>query len=318
MHRGDARETSTEARYNAVAEERVPPREIAETIGLGLKVPVVAISPRRPPGFGLRASSWPPTLDASAGLADDGRGLQPDKENRVTTGKTIGAILVAATMGWLAGMYAQTVLPPDIHADSRNRLPPPRREDFKDADLKLFDDIMSHQQGGLNPGAKQRPLVRMYSPKLAKSLEEVHGYLRNETRLGDRVTTIAVLTTSRELTNQYEWTQWEEHARIPKDARYLEPKVIDAIKYCRPLTDLDAKDAAVIAFGRELIGARKVSPETFAEVLRLFGRHDTVDLEEVMGLYGATAAELVAFDQQLNDGQKPLLPANAKSCMQPR
>jgi 4-carboxymuconolactone decarboxylase len=158
----------------------------------------------------------------------------------------------------------------------------------------------------------------MYSPKLAKGLEEAHQYLRNETRLGERVTTIAVLTTSRELTNQYEWTQWEEHARIPKDTRYLEPRVIDAIKYCKPLTDLDAKDAAVIAFGRELMGARKVSPETFAKVLQLFGPHNTVDLEEVMGLYGATGAELVAFDQQLNEGQKPLLPANARSCMQPR
>lgn len=236
----------------------------------------------------------------------------------MTTGKTMGAILLAATMGVLVGMQAQTALPPDINPDSRNRLPPPKREDFKDADLKLFDDIMSHQQGGLNPRAKQRPLVRMYSPKLAQGLEEAHEYLRNGTRLGERVTAIAVLTASRELTNQYEWTQWEEHARIPKDARYLEPKVIDAIKYCRPLTDLDAKDAAVVAFGRELFGARKVSPETFARVLRLFGPHDTVDLEEVMGLYGATAAELVAFDQQLNEGQKPLLPPNAKSCMDPR
>jgi 4-carboxymuconolactone decarboxylase len=230
----------------------------------------------------------------------------------------MGAILLAGTMGWLAGMYAQTALPPDIHPDSRNRLPLPKREDFNDADLKVFDEIMSHQQGGLSPGAKQHPLARMYSPKLAKGLEEAHQYLRNETRLGERVTTIAVLTTSRELTNQYEWTQWEEHARIPKDTRYLEPRVIDAIKYCKPLTDLDAKDAAVIAFGRELMGARKVSPETFAKVLQLFGPHNTVDLEEVMGLYGATGAELVAFDQQLNEGQKPLLPANARSCMQPR
>jgi hypothetical protein len=230
----------------------------------------------------------------------------------------VGAILLAGALGCLVALYAQTGLPADIHPDSRNRLPLPKREDFSGADLKLFDDIMSHQQGGLSPRAKQRPLMRMYSPGLAKGLEEVHGYLRNETRLGERVTTIAVLTTSRELTNQYEWTQWEEHARIPNDARYLEPAVVDAIKYCGPLTQLAAKDAAVIAFGRELFGARKVSPETFARVLRLFGAHDTVDLEEVMGLYGATAAELVAFDQQLNEGQKALLPAGAKSCMQPR
>jgi len=234
----------------------------------------------------------------------------------VTKGTTVGAILLAGTMGWLAAMYAQTALPPDIHPDSRNRLPLPQREDFKDADLKLFDDIMSHQQGGLSPRAKQRPLMRMYSPKLAQGLEEAHQYLRNETRLGDRIMTIAVLTTSRELTNQFEWTQWEEHARTPKDTRYVEPNVIDAIKFCRPVTGLDPKDAATITLGREMFGARKVSSATFAEVLRLFGRRGTVDLEELMGLYAATANELVVFDQQLHAGQKPLLPANAKSCLQ--
>ncbi len=220
----------------------------------------------------------------------------------MTTAKTMGAILLAGMAGWLAGLCAQTqtALPADINAESRNRLPPPKREDFKDADLKLFDEIMSHQQGGLAPRAKQRPLLRMYSPGLAKGLEEVHGYLRNETR---------------ELTNQYEWTQWGEHARIPTDARHLEPRVIDAIKNCGPVTGLDAKDAAVIEFGRELFGARKVAPATFARVLGLFGPHDLVDLEETMGMYAASAAELVAFDQQLNEGQKALLPSGVGSCM---
>jgi 4-carboxymuconolactone decarboxylase len=152
----------------------------------------------------------------------------------------------------------------------------------------------------------------MHSPGVSKGLAEAHHYLKYETGFGDRLTTIAVLTTSRELTNQFEWTQWEEHARNPKDSRYVEPKVIDAIKFCRPVTDLDVRDAAVIAFGRELFGARKVSSQTFAKVLELFGRRGTVDLEELMGLYAATANELVAYDQQIHAGQKPMLPANVK------
>jgi hypothetical protein len=32
-----------------------------------------------------------------------------------------------------------------------------------------------------------------------------------------------------------------------------------------------------------------------------------------MALYGATGAELVAFDMQLNVGQKPMLPAGIKT-----
>jgi 4-carboxymuconolactone decarboxylase len=214
----------------------------------------------------------------------------------------------------LSAALAQT--PPDIYPESGNRLPLPKREDMNDADRKIFDDIMARQQGGLSDREKQRPLARMHSPGVSKGLEEAHHYLKYETGLGDRLTTVAVLTTSRELTNQFEWTQWEEHARNPKDSRYVEPEVIDVIKYCKPVTDLKskdpAKDAAIIMLGREMFGARKVSSATFAEVLRLFGRRGTVDLEELMGLYAATASELVVFDQQLHTGQKPLLPADVK------
>ena len=222
--------------------------------------------------------------------------------------KSLGSVLLAGAMC----AQAQTT---DIDPESGNRLPLPKRETMSPADQKIYDEVMGRQQSGLSSREKERPQVRMHSPGLSKGLNEAHHYLKYEAGLGDRLTTIAVLTTAHELTNQFEWTQWEEHARTPKDTRYVEPNVIDAIKFCRPLTDLNPKDAAVIAFGRELIGARKVSSATFAKILQLFGARGAVDLEELMGLYAATAYELIAFDQQLHAGQKPLLPADAKSCM---
>jgi 4-carboxymuconolactone decarboxylase len=182
------------------------------------------------------------------------------------------------------------------------------------ADQQIYDTVMGKQVGGLSALEKDRPQVRMVSPGVTKGLEEAHHYLKYESGLGDRLTTIAVLTTARELTNQFEWTQWEEHARTAGDTRYVEPYVIDTIKYCKPVTGLGEKDAAVITLGREMFGPRKVSSETFAKVLQLFGPKQTVDLEELMGLYGATADELVVFDQQLHPGQKPLLPKNAAPC----
>jgi 4-carboxymuconolactone decarboxylase len=233
--------------------------------------------------------------------------------------------LLAGVAGVLGGVQAQTAdqgaapktsaVPADIYPESGNRLPLPKREDMNEADRKIFDAIVAIQSGGLSDREKERPLARMHSPGVSKGLAEAHHYLKYETGFGDRLTTIAVLTTARELTNQFEWTQWEEHARTPHDTRYVEPKVIDVIKYCRPVTDLDPKDAAVITLGREMFGSRKVSSATFAGVLRLFGRRGAVDLEELMGLYAATASELVVFDQQLHAGQKPLLPDDAESCM---
>jgi hypothetical protein len=117
------------------------------------------------------------------------------------------------------------------------------------------------------------------------------------------------LVTAREMDCQYEWTQWETHGRDPKDPRYIEPAIIDMIKYEKPVVGLGEKETAIIAFGRETFGKRKVSSGTFAEVLRLFGRKGTVDLLWTMANYTAAAAELTAFDNQLRADQKPLLPA---------
>ena len=47
------------ARYHAVAEEGVTAREIAEAIGRGLKVPVVSLSPKRPPVTSAGSGSSP-------------------------------------------------------------------------------------------------------------------------------------------------------------------------------------------------------------------------------------------------------------------
>jgi 4-carboxymuconolactone decarboxylase len=57
-----------------------------------------------------------------------------------------------------------------------------------------------------------------------------------------------------------------------------------------------------------MIGRRKVSSETFARAVKLFGRRGLVDVVSLMGNYVATALLLVAFDAQLPEGQEPLLP----------
>jgi hypothetical protein len=62
-----------------------------------------------------------------------------------------------------------------------------------------------------------------------------------------------------------------------------------------------------------MLGSRKVSSAAFADVLRLFGKRGTVDLVELMALYQATGDELVAFDMQLNKGQKPSLPESVRT-----
>jgi 4-carboxymuconolactone decarboxylase len=198
-----------------------------------------------------------------------------------------------------AGASAGAALPADIDPVSGNRLPAPTRDGLSDEDAKIFDALTHGQQAS----------VRLYSPRLAQSLGTAQNYLKSGTGFGDRLTEIAVLVTTREVNSQFLWTIWEEHGRDPKDSRHLEPEIIDAIKYARPVAGLGEKEALIITFGRELLGDKKVSPETFAHAVRVFGRRGTVDLVELLAQWSATCVELAAFDQQLPPGQKPLLPA---------
>ena len=222
--------------------------------------------------------------------------------------KSVGVVLLAGIVAILAGgrIHAQNSvpstgsaeapLPKDIYPDSRNRLPLPNAE---------------YQSGRLAVGIYQ-PGVSNWDPQLIKASRGAN--LKYSMDVSDPLMEIAVLVAARELDVQYEWTQWETHGRDPKDPRYLDPAIIDIIKYEKPAVGLGEKETAIINLGREMLGPRKVSfgtvsSATFAEVLRLFDRKGTVDVVHLMANYAADAAELTAFDQHLKEGQKPLLPA---------
>ena len=233
----------------------------------------------------------------------------PKKMGAALLAGAAATLLVGTIHGKNPARSADTTadtLPKDIYPDSRNRLPLPKREDMSPEDQKIFDEITRKSE---LPVGIEQPGVRLWDPKLAKDTGAVGHYLKYETGLPDPLLEIAVLVAARELDCQYEWTQWETHGRDPKDPRHIEPELIDIIKYGKPVVGLGEKETAIIKFGRETFGQRKVSSETFAQVLSLFGRKGTVDLLWVMANYSAAAAELIAFDNQLRADQKPLLPA---------
>jgi 4-carboxymuconolactone decarboxylase len=198
-----------------------------------------------------------------------------------------------------AGGAAAASLPGDIDPESLNRLPVPTGDGLSDEDKKIFDAMTHGQQAS----------VRLYSPRLAQSLNDAQNYLKSGTGFGDQLTEIAVLVTTREMDSPFLWTIWEKHGRDLKDSRHIDPEIIDVIKYEKPVAGLGEKEALIITFGRELFGQKRVSQETFAHAVRLFGRRGTVDLVELMAQWSATCVELTAFEQQLPAGQKPLLPS---------
>jgi 4-carboxymuconolactone decarboxylase len=123
--------------------------------------------------------------------------------------------------------------------------------------------------------------------------------------MSGRVRETAILTTAREMDNQFEWFAHEAVAL----REGVPPAVIDVIKHRRPVVDLPPADAAIIELGRQALGDKKVTSEVFARAFAIFGDRGMVELVLLIGSYASIATLLTTFDVQLPQGQAPLMPA---------
>ncbi len=193
--------------------------------------------------------------------------------------------------------------PQDIYPESGYRLPLPKRDDFDEDGKNIFDKI-SHPDRRRLAGMRGPSGIRLQSPKLAEKANALNKYLRYESGFSARVREVAILITAREMDSQFEWTAHEPAALkegVPQE-------IIDIIKYRKSVKGAPETDAVIIQFGRQLFGQKKVSSETFAHALKIFGPKKLVELVSLMANYASTALLLCAFDMQLSRDQKPLLP----------
>ena len=194
-------------------------------------------------------------------------------------------------------------LPPDIDPHSRFRLPLPKPEELDEDGRAAMERLLTPSgkmiRGLVGPGG-----IRLWSAKYARMSDPSNRYLRFESGFTPHEREVAILITARECDSRFEWAAHEPEAK--KEG--VSQATIDAVKFRRPTAGLDAADALIIEFGREVFGAREVKPETFKRLLDKYGPRRLVDLVSLMGNYAATAALLCAFDMQLDDGETNLLP----------
>ncbi len=192
-------------------------------------------------------------------------------------------------------------LPPDVDPQSYSRLPLLNKGSFDAEGRRVFEII--NGKDALTPRLGP-PANSMYSPAASEPYDVMNQLLR-KTVVGPQFFEISTLVPAREFDQQYEWSAHEVGAqRVGVDQ-----KVIDVIKYDRPVAGLPDKEATVIEYGRALLrGDHQVSPAMFAKMVALFGRQGTVEITMIMGDYTMTAMLLNAVDQHLPPGREPLLP----------
>jgi len=196
------------------------------------------------------------------------------------------------------GASSQTsgrTLPKDIHPETGNRFPAIKREQLNETGKKLYDTRAVAD--GFGPGS-----IRLYSPDVADAMTGLNVYLRRKSGLDPRLVELAILVTAREMDSEYVWTAHEPAAQKAG----LAQEIIDTVKYRRPSTTLGEKEAIVVQLGRDSISKHKVSSDTFARAVKLFGHQGVVNMVSLIGDYAATTILLNVSDQHVRD--KSLLP----------
>ena len=218
--------------------------------------------------------------------------------------------LIAAEDGFtMPTSLSEADFPDDIHMDSLARLPQVQRADLDAAGTAAFDTYVTPGTG-YGSGLRGPIGIWMNSPELAQAMFDVRQRVRYESDRDQRLTELAIISTAREINNQYEYTAHEPLAI----AAGLEQDIIDIVRFRRSFEGNQAiagfgeTEQVIIKFAREVISEERVSSETFARAIDIFGEEGVMDLTGLIGYYSFVAITLKAFDVQRPAGSDLLLP----------
>lgn len=206
-------------------------------------------------------------------------------------------------------IVAEADIPSDVHRDSWARIPLPD-PDTLGPDGRRAYDVIVNPESRYATGPRGPVTAWLYSPLMAEHVFPASTYLRYGTDKDQRLTELTILSTAREVANQYEWSSHEAGAQRAG----LEQEIIDLVRDRadvdgpRDVPGLGERERTIIRFVREVLSEEKVSSATYAAAERLFGQKGVMDLAGLVGYYSFVNVTLKAFDVQLPPGRERLLP----------
>jgi 4-carboxymuconolactone decarboxylase len=190
----------------------------------------------------------------------------------------------------VASSFAQS-MPADLDPSSGARLPYLTRADLGEEGKRLADIF---ERSGEPAGPVSGPLAfAAYNVPVAIALLDLHDGAVTQGTLDAHTRELAILVACRETDYTFEWNG---HLRAALNAG-VDQKVVDAVKNSGSLAGLPEQDAAVIRFGRELLGDRRMNSTTFAKAVELFGEHGAMDLVAVMSTYAVSGFYAIAVNE---------------------
>ncbi len=161
----------------------------------------------------------------------------------------------------------------------------------------VADSIRSGPRGEL-----RGPFVPLlYSPELAAGIQTTGEYIRFGNSLPKDLIEMAVLMTARHFDCA---NMWQSHRALAIKA-CLPSTIITALSERRHPAVLSAHHSIVYDFCSELLAEKKVSPTTFDQAERAFGKRGTIDLTGVCGYYSMLSMIYNVADIPLDPGSVP-------------
>lgn len=169
-------------------------------------------------------------------------------------------------------------------------------------DQRAVYDAFAEGRGGVPPTSPFALLCHI--PEMARRLEDLRQYLRNEPSLAQDLQELAMLITARENDCLY---IWNAHAAAARRAG-LRDDIVDNLRDKKELTDLTPEQSLVVNLAREFFRTRKVSQETFEAGMSLLGLRGFMTLVNLMGTYAVLAINMNTWDLELPPGatERPL------------
>lgn len=204
-------------------------------------------------------------------------------------------------------------IPADIDRSSWARLPAVERQ-TQDSEGQRIYDMLTSTGNGYEDGLRGPLGMWMYSPELAEGAWRLRQRVRYGTAKDQRLTELVIISTAREISNQYEFSAHEPLGA----AAGLEQEIMDFVKYRRPMSEADSiagmtqMEKLLIQFTREVVSEPKVSSSTFSTAVELLGEEGVMDLTGLIGYYSFVAMTLKAFDVQRQPGSERYLPVTTR------
>ena len=169
------------------------------------------------------------------------------------------------------------------------------RDDLQPDDQHFFDEIVGSRGSVRGPYG-----VLLHSPKLAARVAHTGSYVRFDFDIPEALKEVIIISTAREIRNQYEFAA---HARLARGNGVTE-ETIGAIARGSAPEGLAGDEALVVKYVKELMQNRKISDDTFNAVMDRFGVQNTVDITGLIGHYLLVGQILTAFEVELPEGAK--------------